>query len=180
MTIDYICKVVAKIRRKYDETDPLRLAKAMGIIVSFVPMGLDQKSCKGFFTYQSRKKHITINSDLPLEIQRIILMHEIGHACLHKERLAVIREFHEFSLYDTAPLEYEANLFAAEALLDDESVIEVLNDDDFFFSAAKTLYVPPEMLDFKFRILKAKGYQIEAPILANSNFLKDITKRSEY
>jgi len=65
--------------RKYDEPDPWKLAEAMGIIVQVMPLGSSDKSCKGFFLRQSRKKHITINSDLPEPIQRIILAHEIGH-----------------------------------------------------------------------------------------------------
>ena len=37
----------------------------------------------------------------------------------------------------------------------------------------KELGVPAELLDFKFRIMKNKGYRIEAPYIAKSNFLKD-------
>ena len=55
--------------------------------------------------------------------------------------------------------EYEANVFASELLLTDEAVLEVLNDDMFFFQAAKALYVPSELLDFKFRILKRRLLQ---------------------
>ena len=39
MTIDMISESARKICRKYDETDPYRLAKAMKIIIRFVPMG---------------------------------------------------------------------------------------------------------------------------------------------
>ena len=35
--------------------------------------------------------------------------------------------------------------------------------------------VPMELLDFKFRVMKWRGYQLtEAPIIANSDFLKDV------
>ena len=176
MSIDYICREVSRIMRKYDESDPWELAAAMGIIVSRVPMGEKYNSCKGFFLYQSRIKHITINSDLSEIVQRIILSHELGHAILHL-KAAKMRAFHDFSLYDsTSQMEYEANLFAAEYLLDDELVADRLTEDTFFFSVAKELNVPPELLDFKFRILKRKGWLIESPILANSDFLKHIPK----
>lgn len=86
-----------------------------------------------------------------------------------------INNFHDFVLYDsTSQYEYEANLFAAEYLLDDELVREKLSEDTFFFSVAKELEVPPELLDFKFRILKRKGWNLESPILADSNFLKNL------
>ena len=114
---------------------------------------------------------------MPEEVQRIILAHEIGHAVLHKEQLANLKAFHDFALYDTATrYEYEANLFAAELLLDDEEVIGKLNEDSFFFGAARELYVPPELLDFKFRILKTKGLTLDSPITARGDFLKDISR----
>ena len=164
MSIGHICREVASLINKYKEKDPQKLAEALGIIVDYLPLGNGIKSCKGFFLYQSRKKHITINSDLPETVQRIILAHEIGHAVLHY-KLAGVKAFHDFTLYDNSSLyEYEANLFAAEYLLEDKLVQERLNEDTFFFSVARELKVPPELLDFKFRILKRKGWQISSPI----------------
>ena len=66
-------------------------------------------------------------------------------------------------------------MFAAELLLEDEDVLLRLNDDISFFQAAAELRVPPELLDFKFRILKRKGYQvIDPPLMATGSFLKSI------
>lgn len=176
MSIKIVCREVSRLIHKYDEPDPWNLASAMGIFVAEYSMGTEPNSCKGFFMYQSRMKHITINSDLTDVVKRIILAHEIGHAVLHHEA-SKMRAFHDFSLYDNSSrLEYEANLFATEYLLDDEIVRERLNEDTFFFSVAKELMVPAELLDFKFRILKRKGWHIESPILANSDFLKYISK----
>ena len=75
----------------------------------------------------------------------------------------------------TSAMEKEANLFAAEFLLEDQEVFDVLNRDTTFFSAAAALYVPAELLDFKFRLMKWKGYKlIEPPISARNNFLRDV------
>ena len=72
-------------------------------------------------------------------------------------------------------MEQEANLFAAEYLPDDQAVLETLNSDTTFFAAASELYVPMELLDFKFRVMKWKGYKLmEPPISARSNFLRDM------
>ena len=72
-------------------------------------------------------------------------------------------------------MEKDANLFAAEFLLDDDDVLNALNADNTFFSAAAQLYVPIELLDFKFRVMKWKGYKlVEPPIMSRSNFLRDI------
>ena len=73
------------------------------------------------------------------------------------------------------PFAYEANCFAADYLLEDEDVLEMLNADMSFFQAAAELKVPPELLDFKFRMMKRSGVQIvDSPITSNSDFLKDI------
>ena len=84
MTIEYIIDQVRTTLKKYDETDPVRLAKAMKIIDSYKPLGTDSGCIKGFFIITNRIKHITINSDLPEELQKVILAREIGHAVLHK------------------------------------------------------------------------------------------------
>lgn len=79
-------------------------------------------------------------------------------------------------MYDSSSIkEKEANLFAAELLLEDGEVLDALNQDVTFFSAAAQLRVPMEMLDFKFRLLKWKGYKmLESPIQVNSNFMRNM------
>lgn len=173
MSIDSISKEVDKIKKKYDEVDPVKLCQSMKISLMYQPMGLFDHACKGFYMEQSRKQAIVINSQLDEVLQKIILIHEIGHAVLHR-KVPGVKSFHDFSLFDETSLyEYQANIFAADFLLTDEDVLRVLNEDMSFFTAASTLCVPAELLDFKFRILKRKGYQaIDPPLNANSDFLK--------
>ena len=175
MTMDYICREVERLKRKFHETDPFLLCDAMGIILLYEPMGTYPGACKGFFLAQSRKRSITVNSDLPEAIQRIIVTHELGHAVLHAKAVGV-KAFHDFELFDsTSLMEYEANIFAAEFLMDDDDVLEKLNEDISFFGAASLLRGPPELLDFKFRLMKRNGYKlIDPPLMANSNFLKNV------
>jgi Zn-dependent peptidase ImmA (M78 family) len=72
-------------------------------------------------------------------------------------------------------MEQDANLFAAELLLEDEDILNALTQNTTFFKAASSLYVPKELLEFKLRLLRWKGYQItESPILAHNDFLKQI------
>ena len=173
LTIEQISDAAKQLKKKYDETDPERLAEQMKILVSREPMGLFEGCCKGFFLVYRRKKHITVNSDLPDVLQRLVLAHELGHCILHSGFSGAA--FHDVTLFDvTDRKEYEANVFASELLLPDETVLGVLNDDMFFFQAAKALYVPSELLDFKFRILKRRGYKVESPIMANGDFLKKL------
>ena len=82
----------------------------------------------------------------------------------------IIEEFAMFD--DTDRMEYEANVFAAEFLLEDAEVTERLEEQLDFFTMAKMLQVPPELLDFKCRILQRQGIEINAPYIARGDFLK--------
>ena len=129
-----------------------------------------------FFIVHRRIKHITVNDDLPEELQRVVFAHEIGHCVLHCSSGAMAA-FHETVLFDTIDFrEYEANIFASELLLTDDDVLDTLNDDMFFFQAASVLCVPSEILYFKFRVMKQKGYKLESPIVSSGDFLKGIER----
>ena len=174
MSYAEVCEAVEKIDKRYCQKDPFRLCKEMGIILLPQQLGTAPDAIKGFFLENKRIKTITVNCDLPHVIQKIIIAHEIGHAALHRK--SGIHAFHEVGLFDESSyMEQEANLFAAEYLLDDQAVLETLNSDTTFFAAASELYVPMELLDFKFRVMKWKGYKlIEPPITAQNNFLANM------
>lgn len=169
-----IVDAVEKVKRRYQEDDPFKLCKAMGIILLPQALGKDEDAIKGFFLQRNRIKTITYNTDLPDVLQRIIIFHEIGHSWLHAK--SGVYAFHDVGMFnESSRFEKEANLFAAEYLLDDDAVLETLNADNTFFSAAAALRVPMELLDFKFRVMKWKGYKlVEPPISARSNFLRDL------
>lgn len=173
MNTQFIHQEVLRVVKKYDERDPYRICDAMGIIVKPILQGTYQGACKGFFMCQSRQCFIAVNRDLREEVRRMIVAHELGHAVLHK-KIAGIKAFHDVDLLcNTTPMEYEANVFAADLLLPDELILEKLNDDLSFFEAAALLRVPAELLDIKFQDLKRRGYKIaEAPLMAHGDFLK--------
>ena len=174
MTYEEINAAVNTLVKKYDERDPFKLCRAMGIVLLFQSLGTAPDAIKGFFLESKRIRTITVNSDLPEVIQKTIVAHEIGHALFHRK--TGIHAFHDIMMFDqNSVMEKEANLFAAEYILEDQKVFEVLNRDTTFFSAAAALYVPAELLDFKFRLMKWKGYKLtEPPISARSNFLRDV------
>ena len=170
-TIEYISNVVAGLTRKYNTHDPYELCDDLGINVRQMDLGTD---IKAYYFYQSRIRNIVLNYNVASGIQRILVGHELGHDRLHKD-IAMMKGFHEIELFNRSqPTEYEANLFTAELLIEDGEVLELLNGyDSSFFDVARELYVPAALLDFKFRILKSKGYRIEAPYIANEDFLKN-------
>ena len=71
--------------------------------------------------------------------------------------------------WDVVPLNADETL---KFLLDDGEVIGSLEEQMDFFTMAKVLSVPPELLDFKCRILQRQGVEIIAPYIARGDFLK--------
>ena len=179
MLAETVRREANRIKAKYHTADPYEICRVMKISIQMTPMGTGAKSCKGFFLIQSRCKVITINSDLPENIQRIILVHELGHAILHSS--PALSAFHEFDLFDKANrLEYEANIFSAEFMLEDTEVVEALKEENEFFRAAQILGVPPELLDFKLRIMSNIDFKVTAPIVAHGDYLKRDLSRPLY
>lgn len=172
MTYSDICELVWKLKRRYDESDPFRLCEAMGVILLFQPMGKHEGAIKGFYMKCKRIRTITVNSDLPEVIQKIIVAHELGHAVIHAD--SGVHAFHNIAFFDQASeAEREANLFAAEYLLEDGDVLDALKRGATFFDAAAVLHVPMEMLDFKIRLMQWKGYPLpEPPIHARGDFMR--------
>ncbi len=169
--MNYISETVGKLINRYGTCDPFAICRELDIRIWYKDLGT---AIKAYYFYQSRIKNIVINSRVPDAVGRILCAHELGHAVLHG-KLAAMRGFQEIELFDTViPTEYEANLFAAELLIEDEKLLALLNDhDQSFFGVASELYVPAELLDFKFRVLKYKGYRIEPPYISRANFLKN-------
>lgn len=174
MLYENIAEEAERIVKKYNERNPFRLCRDMDIIMLFQSMGSGEGAIKGFYFESCRIETITVNSDLPESVQRIIAAHELGHALLHKTD--GMRLFHETGLLDSSSqAEKEANFFAAELLVSDNDVLEAIDQGKSFFSAAAELNIPPELLDFKLRMMRYKGYKINnSPINAENGFLKKI------
>ena len=171
INIEHIVEKAQALAKRYGTRDPFLLCSELGINVRLKELGT---KIKAYFFCQSRIKTIVINQRTTENIRKVLCAHELGHAVLH-QKLAAMHGFHELELFDCVnTAEYEANLFAAELLIDDEELLKLLNDSEkSFFDVAGELYVPVELLDFKFRALKKRGYHIEAPYISPAEFLKD-------
>ena len=169
--IDYISRMANELIQKFDTRNPFEICQGLDIKIRLKDLGRD---IKAYYFYHSRIRNIVLNSNVSDAVRRIMVAHELGHDRLHKET-AMLKGFQELELFDRAnPAEYEANLFAAELLIGDDEVLGLLNDEDkTFFDVARALYVPADLLDFKFRVLKHKGYRVQAPFTASGNFLKN-------
>lgn len=173
MRQEAICQEVKRLKLKYRTNDPYEICRLMKIRIVFWSMGTHEKSGKGVCIIDSRCTTILLNSDLPEHILLIILAHELGHAVLHRA-VPGIKAFHDLSLNyaDKEELERDANVFAAEFLIDSDSVMESIQEDNDFFCTARRLHVPPELLDYKLRLMQNRGYPVNAPQITRADFLK--------
>jgi len=167
-----IISIGKEIRSAYDYKDPETLCAGAGVISLLFPMGIAKKSIKGFILSHAGNVAITVNSDLSEDMIRVIRYHEIAHYILHV-RTGLMDAIHDSDIYDaSSQAEYEANLLAAELQLEDAEVLSALEETGDFYAAAGNLHVPPELLDFKFRLMREKGYRLpEVPVSATGSYL---------
>lgn len=121
MTAKQLSEVGERLVRRCGTRDPFEIARQLGVEVLFCD-GFN--SMKGMYRVIKRNRFIFINRDLTPQMQRIVCAHELGHDQLHRN-LAKTGAIQEFMLYDmTTKPEYEANIVAAEILLDTDEVLD--------------------------------------------------------
>ena len=121
MTAKQLSEVGEKLVMRCGTRDPFEIARQIGVEVLFCP---DFGSMKGMYRVVRRNRFIFINDSLTPQMQRIVCAHELGHDQLHRD-LAKTGALQEFMLYDmTTKPEYEANIVAAEILLDTDEVLD--------------------------------------------------------
>ena len=121
MTAKQLSEVGERLVRRCGTRDPFEIARQLGIEVLFCP---DFGSMKGMYRVVNRNRFIFLNRDLTPQMQSIVCAHELGHDQLHRD-LAKNGALQEFMLYDmTTKPEYEANIVAAEILLDTDEVLD--------------------------------------------------------
>ena len=74
---DYISGEVKRLKRKYEETDPDRLCRLMGITVIDDDTRMQSADFKGLTLIQSRMPVILLNSKLSESLRQIVLAHAL-------------------------------------------------------------------------------------------------------
>lgn len=109
---------VDKLVRKYKTRDPFEMIKGMNVILVFYPLD----GVRGFYQYFQRNNIIYIDETLSEHDKAFVLAHEIGHMILHKKSNAIFMDSR--TQFRTSKYENEANKFAIELLISDESLSE--------------------------------------------------------
>ena len=114
---NYIKELVNKNVRKYGTRNPFELAKKMNIEVQ-----LGNPGCAGCYMYLKKHRYIFLDQNLEEREMLQVMAHELGHAIMHrKQNCYFIRNR---TLLLNSKTEREANLFAAELLIEDELIME--------------------------------------------------------
>lgn len=163
-----IINEVNRLIKTYHTRNPFEIAEMMNIEIVYHDLG----NLKGYYFYQSKFRYIVINENISEEMQTVICAHELGHDRFH-QHLAKNDPIKEFTLFDiTSKPEREANLFTAELLIPDESIMCLVHGDCTYNYIAAQLNIPIEIVDFKSQLLKNKGYRIDPLSVAKGDFLK--------
>lgn len=108
----YISEQVQKLIKRYKTTSPYAICELKNIAIFYDELEPD---VRGFYQYYKRKSMIHLNANIDVNLQRVVLAHELGHAVLHKDYNCVFLSRHTYMAKNI--YEYQANLFSAELLL---------------------------------------------------------------
>ena len=102
---------------KYNTRNPFKLAVFLGIEVQMGTPG-----CAGCYMFLKNHRYIFLDQNLAeLELMQV-MAHELGHAILHKKQNCYF--IRNKTLLLNSKTEIEANLFAAELLINNNIILE--------------------------------------------------------
>ena len=150
-------------------SDPYRIAEELGINILY----RDFKKQRGAYKVILKNRFIFLQNGLHPVIEQIVLWHEIGHDMLHRQEASLNGGFQEFNIFDMREnrMEYEANVFAAQASLPDDTIIEYIKDGYDIQQIAKAMHSDINLIALKVDTLNSQGYQFRKQEHRN-DFLK--------
>lgn len=162
--------------RRYGTRDPFEIARARGIQVRYLPMQVQ----KGFSVGVLKNYFIYINENLSEQMQRTSCAHELAHVLLHKNYLDESPRLMNMSRFEmSSQTEYEADLFAALLLIEDDELIACLRQGMDIASAASCLNVNVNHVALKLAEMKRDGLPVNLPFTPDNRFLGRIEDRAD-
>lgn len=170
--------IARRLIRKYKTRDPEEIAEAMGIVVKRI---YNFKRQKGFFKVITNICYIFVNGNLSEQMQTMVIAHELGHAVLHKKLCVELGGIIEFELFDmTSITEYDANVFQATLLIDEEELMGYLKEGNDLVFTAKSMNVNVNLLLLKLNLMNEENseYNFNLPYIPHRDFLGKIDDSS--
>ena len=164
-----IVKTANRMAKECGTRDPFRIAKELGIEV--IPC--DFKTQRGAYKVLMRNRFIFIKNDLHPVMERIVMLHEIGHDTLHRDEAIAVGGFKEFNIFDMREnrMEYEANIFTSQISLPDDEILEYIERGYDILQIARVMSSDINLVALKTDTLIAQGYRLRQQEHRN-NFLK--------
>ena len=114
------------------------------------------------------------------QMQRMTCAHELGHLLLHKEALTKRDYLVEMEIFDITDVrELEANQFAANILIDDEELLELLKEGYDVVRIASLLNVNVNTLMVKLLTMNKTGHHFDVPFVPRATFMGTIEDRAD-
>lgn len=120
-----IRREVAYLKRYYKTDNPFDVIRAKNILLLYEELGL----IKGYYNRVLRQKQIHINCNLEGNQRIFTATHELGHAIMHPKANTPFLLANTYQSVDK--LEIEANKFAVEFLITDETLYEYLKYQEY-------------------------------------------------
>ena len=96
----------------------------------FIGLRLTDKTLKGYCFMSCKTVYVMISSFPSEEEKMIVAAHELGRIILHRSQLKMA-PMQDDTLYNmTDNTEYQANLFAADLLIEDEEIEDMVQNED--------------------------------------------------
>jgi Zn-dependent peptidase ImmA (M78 family) len=167
--------IPSKLISRYGTRDPFRICREKGIEVMFRD---DFTGQKGAFSLMLNVPFIFINNNLSDEMKRIVCAHELGHAMLHRKlcRQRKNQTIYEYEIFDIRnSTEYEANIFAANLLIDEREMNEYMSYGYDIVQTARAMNLNVNLLLIKLHEMKDnEALLYTLPDLPKRNFLGTI------
>ena len=167
--------IPSKLISRYGTRDPFRICREKGIEIMYRDDFIGQK---GAFSLMLNVPFIFINNNLSDEMKRIVCAHELGHAMLHRKlcRQRKNQTIYEYEIFDIRnSTEYEANIFAANLLIDEREMNEYMSYGYDIVQTARAMNLNVNLLLIKLHEMKDnEALLYTLPDLPKRNFLGTI------
>ena len=153
-----IVKKANKIVSDCGTRDPYKVAEMLGIKIIY----RDFSKQRGVYKVLLRNRFIFLKNGMHPVIEKIVLWHEIGHDILHRQEAVTAGGFQEFNIFDIrdSRMEYEANIFASQATLDDDTILEYIYNGYDMQQIARAMNSDTNLIALKIDTLIAQGYDL--------------------
>lgn len=149
-----IASLADALCKRHDTHNPFEIAEAEGVLLRFCP---EFQTLRGMYKVILGQRFVFLNGNMKRREARQVLAHELGHDALHREMAKDTIVQDHFLLDMTLRPEYEANLFAAQLLYEDEKVLALLRGGKSVSECAALLGAPLPLFELKMKILGERG-----------------------